>query len=203
MTISKGADWGDTVARPADLRVATGDRQLAQMLTDGTGTPTAVNTGDMYRTIGSRPLLDRSELLALPIDLLRVTSDDTEQVVAVAHVLARSPRSAGGWWRGEALAVMNAEFVGVFDIAPRGHPNDGRVETFSVGSEMGVRQRWEVRQRLPTARHLPHPGIASRPVRSMTWDFDRPRTIFADGVRIGRVNRLTVDVLPDAAVLYA
>lgn len=203
MTISKGADWGETVQRPSDLRVAADDHDLAVMLGDGSGQPTAVSSGDVFRTVGARPLGDRGELLALPFDLLRVSLDDAEPMVAVAHVLARAPWRAGGWWRGEALAVMNAEFVGEYDVAPRGHPNDGRAETLRVGPEMGFRQRWEVRRRLPSARHLPHPLIATRPIRSMTWEFDRPQVIAADGRSLGLARRLTIDVDADAAVLHA
>jgi hypothetical protein len=203
MTISKGADWGESVTRPHDLRIAANDHDLADMLADGSGRPTAVSAGDVHRTIGARPLGDRDELLALPLDLLQVTLDDADPVTAVAHVLARAPWLAGGWWRGDALAVMNAEFVGDLDVAPRGHPNDGRAETFRVGPEMGFRQRWEVRQRLPSARHLPHPSIATRPIRSMTWDFDRPRVVLLDSVAHGLVRHLHVEVQPDAAVLFA
>ncbi len=203
MTISKGADWGQPVERPLDLRIAASDLELAQMLDDGSGQPTAVSSGDMHRTVGSRPVGDRSELRALPVDLLRVSLDDGAPVVAVAHVLARSPWRAGGWWRGDALAVMNAEFVGNFDVAPRGHPNDGRVETFRAGPELSIRQRWEVRRRLPSARHLPHPLIAARPVRSMTWEFERRQAVRIDGRAAGTARQITVEVEADAAVLYA
>ncbi len=203
MTISKGADWGETVARPDDLRVAADDRELALMLSDGTERPTAVASGDIHRTVGSRPTYGRDDVLALPLDLVRVSLDDAEAFTVVAHVLARSPWRRGGWWKGEALAVMNAEFVADYDVAPRGHPNDGRVETLHVASAFGLRQRWEVRRRLPGARHLPHPGIATRPVREMTWDFVVARTIVADGRTVGSARRLRVEVVADAAVLYA
>ncbi|MEP1125704.1 MAG: hypothetical protein ABJH68_17625 [Ilumatobacter sp.] len=203
MTISKGADWGETVDRPDDLRIATDDRDLAQLLSDGTGRPTAVAAGDIHRTVGARSTDGREQVLALPLDLVRVTLDDSEAFTVVAHVLARSPWTRGGWWMGEALAVMNAEFVSDFDVAPRGHPNDGRVETLHVTSDLGIRQRWEVRRRLPGARHLPHPGIATRPVRDATWDFDVARTVVADGRTVGSARRLRVEVVADAAVLYA
>ncbi len=203
MTIAKGVDWGVTVVPPHDLRVATDDRELALMLSDGTGRPTAVSGGDLHRTVGSRSIAGRDELLALPLDLVHVSLDDGESFTVVAHVLARSPWWRGGWWRGEALAVMNAEFVSEYDVAPRGHPNDGRVETLRATSALGLRERWEVRRRLPGARHLPHPAIATRPVREMTWDFDVARTVVADGRTVGSARRLRVEVVADAAVLYA
>ena len=202
MTITKGVDWGEVVARPPDLRVAQDDHELALLLDDGSEQPTAVATGDLHRTVGGRSVGERTELLALPLDLLRVSLDDAPPVPVVAHVLARSPWRVGGWWRGEALAVMNAEFVGDFDVAPRGHPNDGRAETLVVAGDMSIRQRWEVRRRLPSAGHLPHPAIATRPIRSMTWDFDRPRVVIADNRTLGFARRLSVEVQADAAVLY-
>lgn len=203
MTISKGSTWGETVDRPDDLRIARDDRELAQMLSDTTETPTAVASGDMFRTVGARAIGDRTELLALPIDLMAVRLDDAEPVVSVAHVLTRLPLWRGGWWRGQVLAVMNAEFVGRYEVAPRGHPNDGRVETFLAAPDMGVRQRWEVRQRLPSARHLPHPQIATRPVRSREWTFDAASDVIVDHVVVGRGIRLSIEVIPDATVLYA
>lgn len=202
MTISKGENWGEQVDRPPDLRMANGDRELAGLLADGSGRATSVSGGDVFRTVGSRPLADRTEMLALPIDLMRVVLDDGEPIHAVAHVLVRSPWWFGGWWRGKVLAVMNAEFIGQFDIAPRGHPNDGRVETFRAGAEMSFRQRWEVRRRLPSARHLPHPSIASRSVRSGAWEFDRSSVVVIDGERVGVARRLELTVIPDAATLY-
>ena len=66
-------------------------------------------------------------MLELPIDLLEVATD-RGAAIACAHVLVRSSWSRGGWWHGPVIAVMNAQFLGDWDVAPRGHPNDGRVE---------------------------------------------------------------------------
>ncbi len=98
---------------------------------------------------------------------------------------------------------MNAEFIGGYDVAPRGHPNDGRVETFVVAESMTVRQRWELRRRLRNATHLPHPHITTRSVRSATYDFDVRLRVFADGVDVGSARSITVTVRPDAAVVHS
>ena len=37
----------------------------------------------------------------------------------------------------------------------------------------------------------------------MTWDFDRPQVISADGRKLGLARRLAIEVAPDAAVLHA
>ncbi len=203
MTISKGVDWGRPVARPDDLRIAPTDAALAALLSDGSGLPCAASGGDLFRTMGSRPVGDRAELMACPVDLVDVTLDGGVATVAVAHVVARLSAMRGGPWRGPILAVMNAEFIGSFDVAPRGHPNDGRVETFRVADDMSVRQRWELRRRLRSATHLPHPQITTRSVRTATYAFDTAVRVTADGVDLGSARSVAVTVRPDAAVVHS
>jgi len=145
----------------------------------------------------------RAELTAFPIDLVHVRLDDEREIIAVAHVLARGPDWRGGWWRGDVLAVMNAEYIGRFDVAPRGHPNDGRVEVLAAGGDLGLRQRFEVRRRLPSGSHLPHPSIRVRPVRAETFEFGRPLRVRVDGVESGSARRIEIRVDPDAATVHA
>ena len=203
MTISKGGGWGQPVEVPNGLRIAASDAELAAMLSDDTGLPVAASGGDLFRTLGSRPVGDRDELMAVPVDLIEISLDGKHAAVAVAHVVARLPSVRGGAWRGPVLAVMNAEFIGDFDVAPRGHPNDGRVETFQVAASMSVRQRWECRRRLRNATHLPHPQISTRSVRSETFEFDVALRVVVDGVDIGAARSIAVTVRPDAAVVHS
>jgi diacylglycerol kinase family enzyme len=138
------------------------------------------------------------------IDLLEVRLDDAEEpIVACAHVVARSPWPSGHWLRGRILVVMNAEFIGDWDIAPRGHPNDGRVEVVDVDPSMSARERLAARRRLPTGTHVPHPRIATRSVRTGSWQFARPLDVVVDGRRVDRASTLSIDVLADAATVYA
>lgn len=203
MTIAKGENWGSLAPRPIGLRTATDDADLALMLTDGTSLPTAVAAGDLFRTIGARPLGDRDELLVLPIDIMRVTIGDDAPLPAVAHVIAHRPLMLGGWLRGSVLAVMNAEFVGDYDVAPRGHPNDGRVESLLASAELPIRQRLAVRKRMPTAAHLPHPQIETRSIRQGSWEFAHDVVVRVDGIGRGRTRRVAIEVVPDAAVVHA
>jgi diacylglycerol kinase family enzyme len=98
---------------------------------------------------------------------------------------------------------MNVEFIGEWDIAPRGHPNDGRVEVVDVDASMSVRERLAARRRLPTGTHVPHPSIATKSVRSGSWQFERPVDVVVDGRRVDRASALSIDVLADAATVYA
>ncbi len=203
MTIEKGQPWGAEVPRPDDLRTADGDAELAAALSAGDAAPVAVATGDMHRTVGARSVGDRKTLMALPLDLVVVTLDDGAARPAVAHVVAREPWWRGGWWRGPVLAVMNAEFLGEWDVAPRGHPNDGRVETQLAAPSMSIRDRWQARRRLGQGTHVPHPDIATRSVRSATWTFDHGLVVVIDGQVAGRSRSVAVEVRPDAGTLHA
>ena len=208
MTIGKGGVWGREVERPADLVVARDDADLATCLQRGlagaTAVPVAVRSGDLARTLGSVSLDGRSTLNELPIDLVTVRLDGLDAPVpACAHVVLRSPWWRGGWFRGRTVVVMNAEFIGQWDVAPRGHPNDGRVEVFEVDNRFGIRQRLTARHRARTATHVPHPLITTRSVRAADWRFESPVAVVIDGVRIGTAREVAVAVVADAAVVYA
>lgn len=208
MTIGKGTSWGREVPRPTELTIVDDDRAAVEALTgaaspDGTRVPVALRGGDLARTIGARGPGDRERLNELTIDLLEVRLDDADRVIACAHVLARSPLRRGSWWRGPLLAVMNAEFFGDHDVAPRGHPNDGRVETFLVDPVMSPRQRLAARRRLATGTHVPHPLIATRSVKTARWTFERDVAVFVDRQPAGLARSIEVTVQPDVATVLA
>ncbi len=203
MTIRPGAPWGRAVPRPDGLVIADSDTSLVAALTVPDGPPVAAGSGDLASTLGVTTIDHRSTLNEFPIDLLHVRLDAGDTIVACAHAIARSPWSRGYWFRGPIVAVMNAEFVGAWDVAPRGHPNDGRAEVFEVDSSMSVRQRLGARRRLHTATHVPHPLVRTRSVRNGDWTFARPLEVFVDGRHIGRASSLAVEVVADAATVYA
>lgn len=203
MTIEKGQPWGTTVDPPTGLRFIGGDSAVAAALTDGTRGPVAVTGGDLHRTVGGRNPMNADTLLELPVDLLRVTLDEHLDFTACAHVLIQSQRRRGGWWRGPVVMVMNAEFVGNWQVVARGHPNDGRAESCAWGADFSMRNRWEARRRLPGNQHVPHPLIETRSFRAQTWEFQRPMHVSVDGVAAGVAQRVDIVVEPDAATIYA
>lgn len=209
MTIKPGQAWGRSVPRPPGLVVVHSDVELARAISQERGSPIGVGGGDLARTLGVTPssastLTTRPTVNEYLIDLLEVRLDGAEEpIVACAHVVARSPWGSGHWLRGRILVVMNAEFIGEWDIAPRGHPNDGRAEVVEVEASMSLRERFAARRRLATGAHVPHPRIATRSIRAGSWTFERPLEIVADGRRIGRASALSVRVVPDAAVVHA
>jgi hypothetical protein len=96
------------------------------------------------------------------------------------------------------VVVMNAEFLGRLDVAPRGHPNDGRAEALWCDEGLAVRQRLTAARRARTGAHVPHPRIHTRSIRRHTWELRRPLEVYADRTRVGTTSTLTVSVRPDA-----
>lgn len=195
--IRKGEEWGSAVARPADLVVAGDDRELAALVTADRARPLAVRAGDLARTIAAASDVEsRATLQRVDIDVLHVVADGDE-LLAVAHVVARR-----GWWRGPLVGAFNAQFLGEWDVAPRGHPNDGRADIVEVSPTLSPRARWAARRRLPSGTHVPHPDIATSQRATAEWDLTSPLDLYVDGRRHGRVRTLRVTVEPDAFQLH-
>ncbi len=189
MTIRRGEEWGYAVDRPDQLRRATSDAELARWVDDDPNGIYGVADGDLHRSIGAPP--DRQAMMRLPCDAMRVTTD-TITMLAVAHAIVRR-----SWWFGRIVAVINADHVGEWIVAPRAHPNDGRIDTIDVAPGMTIRQRWHARHRLESGTHVPHPSISVASTQRAAWTFRHPHRLIVDGVVIGRVRRLEVEVLPD------
>ncbi len=194
MTIRKGADWGEPVARPQGLVVVDSDAELAELVASGSSAPLAVAAGDLHRTLGDGG--DGPTVQRVPLDVLRVVADGVE-LCAVAHVVARR-----SWWRGPIVGVFNCEHLGRWDVAPRGHPNDGRADVLDVDEAMTVRARVQAWRRLPSGTHVPHPAIRVSQRAAETWDFAEPLVLYVDGRRHGEVRQLTVTVEADAFHLH-
>ena len=202
MTIKKGAPWGVAVQSPKDLRVAPTDRDarefvVAQRERGTTLHPLGLGGGDMARTMGGGHGRFPGTVTTAPIDLLRVRAGD-RVTWAVAHVVARRT-----WHRGEVLFAMNAEFLGAYDVAPRSHPNDGKVDIVYVAADMPWRARRAAIRRARTGTHLPHPQLSTRQVTEYSLRFARPLVIWVDGVRWATAPELTITVEPDALTVYA
>ncbi|HJR24625.1 MAG TPA: hypothetical protein VJ804_04080, partial [Acidimicrobiales bacterium] len=148
--------------------------------------------GDLCRAVGGAG--DETRLreggVVLPVDLGAVLVDGRLHWF-VAHLVARR-----GWWRGRVVAVMNAQHLGPWDVAPRGHPNDGRLDV--LDGDLSLGQRWEARRRLRTGTHVPHPGIEERHVTAVQLELAPGTNVWLDGELIGPARNLSVRVEPDA-----
>jgi hypothetical protein len=193
VTIRRGEPWGSPGVLGREAPVASTDAELAEAVRAG-ATTVGLLGGDLCRTVGGRG--DRSRLydgsgMVLPIDVGVARLEEGSELVFVAHLVVRRH-----WWFGPLAVAMNAQFLGNWDVAPRSHPNDGRLDV--LDAELSVADRWKARWRLPTGSHVPHPGIRERRVRDTVLEFASPMPVRLDGVLVGRARRIAVHCRPDA-----
>ena len=198
MPIRKGEPWGEPGSLPADGVVVRSDAEARAVVTEARRADVPVPVlgllgGDLCRALGGsgdEARLRSPEATIVPVDLGAVLVDGRLHWF-VAHLVARR-----GWWRGPVVAAMNAQHLGPWDVAPRGHPNDGRLDV--VEGDLSLGDRWKARARLRTGTHLPHPGISERHMAALQLDLV-PRThVWLDGVDVGEARSLAIRVEPDA-----
>lgn len=200
VTIRKGEAWGEPCTPPAGLRVLRDDREAGRWLRGLPGLPSepiGLSGGDLARTMGGgAPGRFDGVVTRAPVDLLRVRLDGTE-TFALSHVVLRD-----AFWRRRVVLLMNAQFLSRRDVAPRSHPNDGRVDVLEVAAGMPLRARLQAARRSVTGTHLPHPQLSARQVQRWSMEFDRPIGCWLDGERAGRVSRFELEVVPDGLVVH-
>ena len=163
MTIRKGEGWGRRAPLPPDGVMVHTDAEARAVvlvaLREGRPVPTlGLLGGDLCRTLGGlgdAGRLRSEEGMTFPIDLGHAIIDGRSDLF-VAHLIARR-----SWWRGRAVAVMNAQWLGDWDLGPRSHPNDGLLD--ATDGDLALGDRWVARRRVRTGSHLPHPGPAHPP----------------------------------------
>lgn len=198
MTIRKGEPWGEPGPLPRHGVVVRTDAEARAIVTAArrAGEPTpplGLLGGDLCRTLGGtgdEARLRSNVAVVVPVDLGAVLVDGRLQWF-VAHLIARR-----GWWRGRVVAAMNAQHLGGWNVAPSGHPNDGRLDV--LDADLPIDERLQVRARLKTGSHLPHPRIEERHIRAIQVDLDRPTPIYLDGERLDPATSLSIRVEPDA-----
>jgi hypothetical protein len=199
VTIGKGQPWGAPGTLPADGVVVRTDAAARAVVEAarraGDDIPVlGLLGGDLCKTLGGLgddARLRSPEAMIFPIDIGRARLDDEEHWF-VAHAIARGPM-----WIGRVVAVMNAQWLGEWDLGPRAHPDDALLDVTDGALPLGDLAKARRRVRLGT--HLPHPALRTSRVGELDAAFDRPRAVWLDGERIGRFRRLQVSVEPDAA----
>lgn len=202
MTIKKGQDWGSTGRLDPSAPSADSDAALAALFSvDDSGTlrgPAQVGLlgGDLATTLGARATeseLRESTRTLLPLDLAVVEWGAGAKVMSASLVIRSTT------WTGPIRAVMNAAYFGEWNVAPSGHPNDGRLDV--IEATLGLGDRFKARKRLPAGLHVPHPDISIRRLKTVDWQVKARERVWIDHVEISGVETLTVQVHPDATVV--
>ncbi len=198
MTIEKGEPWGAPGRLPADGVLVHSDIEARAIITSARRSsapipPLGLLGGDLARTCGAMGSYDRlhsDDAQTLPVDLCEVLVDGALHFF-VAHLVARR-----SWLRGPIVMAMNAQYRGDWNVAPRSHPNDGKIEVFTADPSIG--DRWKALPRLKTGTHLPHPDITLERTSGTQIDL-APRTkVWLDGELVGPARTISIRVAPDA-----
>ena len=196
MTIKKGEAWGWSAPLPVDGVVVRTDADARAALEgarrEGRPYPTlGLLGGDLGRTLaapGDEGRLRSEAAMTFPVDLGQVLVDGRLHLF-VAHLVARNR-----WWT-KAVVAMNAQWVRGWNLGPKSHPNDGRLDVFE--SSLRVGDLAKVRRRLPSGSHLPHPRITSRRVAATTIELDRTLPVRLDGEVVDEGRSLVIRLEPD------
>jgi hypothetical protein len=198
VTVRKGVDWGRAAPLPDDGVIVASDAEARAVVEHARRSnqaipPLGLIGGDLCRTLGGPGDPERLRSAAaqtMSCDLGSVLIDGKLHWF-VAHLIARR-----SWWRGRTLAVMNAQWLGAWDLGPRAHPGDGRLDVSDADLALG--DRIKARARLRTGTHVPHPAIATSRVTSAIFDLAPGLDIWLDGEKVDRATHLAVRVEPDA-----
>ena len=195
MTIRPGDQWGEPWLGAVELKSVADDQAMAAeamtALGRGNSAIFAVGSGDLARSLGLTHELERAEPMSYPFDLGTVKLDSGLTVPFVTHCVVRNTG-----WLGEAAAIMNTGWYRRWYLGPRAHPNDGLLDI--TWGRLDLRQSIMAWRRARTGTHLPHPELKTRRVSHWEHQFQRPKTVWVDGVRVGRTAGLFVETIADA-----
>jgi hypothetical protein len=208
--IKPGEEWGTPTTAKPDLEVWGDDTEIANAVVARPGALLRLRepASDIARAVGA----DEADIFGIEVamDVLRL--DDGRLAVNML-VLGTPPdrlrRFAGGFGASitvdgrpafdgttTTVVVATGEFLRGRDVVPRGHPGDGRAEVQVYA--VAARERREMRSRLRSGSHVPHPAIAQRVGRRVEITCDTAPAVEVDGHLAPRRERFTIEVVPAA-----
>ena len=216
--IRPGEEWGSPAESPPDLEVRGGDAALARAVVDAPGALIRFHpdeTSDLARAVGLAPAtgLGTRDTLAteLPLDVLTLADGTFACNVCIFGTAPDRLRwwspacevevrlDGRPWFAGKATTVVIAigQFLRGLDLAPRGHPGDGKAEIQVY--ELRRSERRPMRALLATGGHVPHPRIRQRTARTIELRAEPAMAAEVDGVARPDVTSATsIKVLPEA-----
>jgi hypothetical protein len=211
--IRPGEPWGRPTSATPDLDVAGSDADLASAVSGRSDVlvrfrPDA--TSDLARAIGLGVDTRDAVGLEVPLDLLQVDDGPAASNMIVIGIppdaLGRFARRFGANVRVDSrpvfhgpcttVVISTGQFRRGLDLVPRGHPGDGRAEVQIYA--VPAHQRRELRARLTTGTHVPHPKITQRSAARVTVSIDRRVPLEVDGRPAPATDLVDVAVVPNA-----
>lgn len=199
--IGRGDDWGGRRVVPATARRCASDAEVAAVVTESRRQgqhppPVVVTGGDLHRCLGGRA----GAVATTGDEATWVTCDVGEALVDGVLRVFVSHVSVGGPFPWRPLTVItNPGRLGSWDVAPRAHPGDGRLDV--VEMTPGLRQRFLAWRRLPSGAHVPHPAITIAQRNATTVEASG-RSVTVDGVDVGRARNVAVRVADEPVDVY-
>jgi hypothetical protein len=211
-----GEPWGRAARGPADAEVIGDDRDLAELAATRPGTLVRFRpspASDLARAVGLGPgsATETRAATEVLVDALRL---DDGRLAMNAVVVGQPPDrlrwrtrardltvtiDGREWFAGRATTVLvaNGQHLRGRDLVPRGHPGDGWAEVQVYALRRS--ERAEMRRRLVTGTHVPHPRIRQVRARRIEVTLAGSATgVEVDAVAAGSIFRLTVSVVPGA-----
>lgn len=194
MTIRKGESWGSGATTAPDVVVGS-DRALSHALEECRKAQRefpviGVTAGDLCHTLGGTGALQNEFVIDVGEALV-----DGRHRYFIAHAVVRDRR-----WH-HAMVAMNAQWLGEWNLGPKGHPNDGVLDTYEA--TLSFAERLKVRKRLPSGTHLPHPKIQQKRTDHRPVDLLPRQRVYLDGEDLGSARHVLLRLLPDALRVIA
>jgi hypothetical protein len=203
VTIGKGLDWGVAAPFPEGAPIANTNRELRQLVLSGS-LIVGLAGGDLFRTVGGSPLSPphnarlRSDDPAhfpihMPVDVVDVELDDDVKTSFVTHLVGHD----FGWRN--AIAAMNVDFWGRYQLGPHAHPGDGVIDVYSGALKLA--DLFKIAPRARTGTHVPHPSIGLQRASVVDLKLRRKLRVVIDDEPFGRASSFRFTVRPDAVTI--
>ena len=205
MPISPGSAWGEPCSTPSDLLRLSSDREVGIFLRDHDARQIhskkiSYQKGDLIKVLGLDDLRKGIQCLRVILDAIYVEYVDTEGnshhdvCVGSLHIGSRFLRGAisiasnSGYWRGR-------------EVAPRSHPNDGKLDIVEISAAMNWTQRRMAWNKALTGSHIPHPLIQYSQGEFFQWS-GKDKRLVIDGQFVAQVQKVSCRVQSDCLELF-
>ena len=190
----RGEDWGTRTSIPEDAVTCSSDAAASRTVSEArrarSPMPSLLLTGgSLFRTLGGV----RAQTSAAGAQATLVECNVGEALLdGKLRWFIATVTMGRNWLSGDYTIVANAAHLGHWNIAPRAHPGDDRLDL--IEARLTFSQRVLALRRLKTGSHVPHPGISVSQFKSRTFTFGRHIPVTIDGAGNSRHRNVAIRV---------